>query len=232
MKYKTIITNPEIIETSDGSQTIHVPALNEHYHSVFGARTESEFVYLEKGYNFSKTSKPNVLEIGFGTGLNALLTALSAENQQRKTFFVTLEKYPLPLQIVQQLKYGSLISEEATQIFRKIQAAPWNSKSTVSPYFELLKIEADLTNFEFHSETAFDVIYFDAFGPDKQPEMWTPEIFGNIFKNTSVGGVFVTYSAKGEVRRNLAAAGFTMERLPGPPGKKQMLRGIKQGCDS
>ena len=217
-----------IINTADGSHTVYLPELNEQYHSVNGAITESVFVYIDKGYRFCSKSNPVVFEVGFGTGLNCLLTAVEAEKMKRKTRYISVEKFPLSTAIISQLNYGKLISDEAQETYEKIHNAGWNREFQLNPYFSLLKIEADLHLFEPIGAEKYDVIYFDAFGPDKQPDLWTPAIFSKISGAISDGGIFVTYSAKGEVRRNLAAAGFTMERLPGPPGKFQMLRGIKQ----
>jgi tRNA U34 5-methylaminomethyl-2-thiouridine-forming methyltransferase MnmC len=218
----------EIITTADGSHTIFVPGMNEQYHSVNGAITEADYVYVDKGYRFCDSPEPVVFEVGFGTGLNCLLTALESEKMQRKTRYIGIEKYPLNTEIISQLNYCQMISSDAERIFNKIHVASWNTVVTISPFFSLLKIEADLLVFDPCFSEKCDVIYFDAFGPDKQPEIWTPAIFNKIAGLISDGGVFVTYSAKGEVRRNLADCGLVMERLPGPPGKFQMMRGIKQ----
>ncbi|HKI89461.1 MAG TPA: tRNA (5-methylaminomethyl-2-thiouridine)(34)-methyltransferase MnmD [Draconibacterium sp.] len=217
----------QIIPTADGSQTLFLPDMNEQYHSVNGARTESEYVFIEKGFRFHSGPMPTVFEVGFGTGLNALLTAIVAEKDKRKTTYFTIEKYPLDETIINQLNYGQLVSEKARQWFGQIHACPWNVTVEINPWFFLHKLNANIITSPLTGMKLFDVVYFDAFGPDKQPEMWTPEIFRKIFNRSSAGSIFVTYSAKGEVRRQLEAAGFQMERLPGPPGKKQMLRGIK-----
>ena len=218
----------QIINTSDGSHTIYLPEMDEQYHSVNGAITESNYVYIVKGYNYQKCNSPKVFEIGLGTGLNCLLTALEAEKDKRKTLYASIEKYPLEKKITDRLNFGALISKEAQILFNKIHECPWNELVCISKYFSLKKIKADLTDYNFGDHEKYDVIYFDAFGPDKQPEMWTPLIFNKISMVTATDGVFVTYSAKGEVRRQLAASSFEMERLPGPPGKNQMLRGIKK----
>jgi len=217
----------QIINTSDGSHTIYLPGMDEQYHSVNGAITESNYVYIDKGYNHCNIKSPTVFEVGFGTGLNCLLTALHAEKEKRTTIYLTIEKYPLAKSVIEQLNFGRLISTEAQILFEKIHKCPWNEIVNISKYFNLKKIKADLTDFNFDNFQKCDIIFFDAFGPDKQPEMWTPLIFNKIASATAKGGVFVTYSAKGEVRRQLAVSGFEMERLPGPPGKNQMLRGIK-----
>lgn len=216
-----------IINTSDGSHTIYLPEMNEQYHSVNGAITESTYVYIDKGYNFHVSKNPTVFEVGFGTGLNCLLTALQAAQDKRPTIYITIEKYQLPKNITDQLNFGQLISEDARIVFENIHACKWNEVVPISEYFNLFKIKGDLIDINLTQFVNCDVIYFDAFGPDKQSEMWTPLIFRKIYSITSLKGVLVTYSAKGEVRRQLAACGFEMERLPGPPGKIQMLRGIK-----
>ena len=220
----------QIIKTSDGSHTIYLPRMNEQYHSVNGAITESNYVYIEKGYNYLACKTLKVFEVGFGTGLNCLLTALQAEKDKRKTLYISIEKYPLEKNITDQLNFGTLISPEAQILFKKIHECKWDEVVNLSEYFQLKKIKADLANHIFDGIEKCDVIYFDAFGPDKQPEMWTSEIFSKIYFITAPDGVFVTYSAKGEVRRQLAISGFEMERLPGPPGKNQILRGIKKGA--
>lgn len=218
----------QILKTSDGSNTIYLPEINEQYHSVNGALTESEYVYIEKGFLHHPDKKQKVFEVGFGTGLNCLLTALKAEQLCKPTKYIAIEKYPLEKNIIDQLNYGKLISENALNIFEKIHDCAWNQEVQISKYFVLHKINGDLLHFNLNEFENCTVIYFDAFGPDKQPEMWSPLIFSKISKITSTDGIFVTYSAKGEVRRQLSASGFTMERLPGPPGKKEMLRGIKK----
>jgi len=214
-------------KTADGSFTIYLPEMGEQYHSMNGAITESNHVFIEKGYLFHKETNPSVFEVGFGTGLNCLLTILQAQKLKRPTVYYSVEKYPLNIEVVQNLDYGSFFSDEASTWFDKIHSCPWEEEVEISDYFKLCKTSTDLTTKSFLPERNFDVIYFDAFGPDKQPEMWTPEIFERISRITQNGGVFVTYSAKGQVRRDLTTAGYRMERLPGPPGKKQMLRGIK-----
>lgn len=219
--------NSRIINTSDGFKTVYLPGMDERYHSVNGAFTESNYVFLEKGYRFQTTKTPKVFEVGFGTGLNCLLTALESEKQYKKTTFYTIEKYPLKYELIKQLNYGALISEKARTIYKEIHRCGWNKPIQISNFFELIKLNRDLLSDSLEDVPNCDVIYFDAFGPDKQSEMWSPEIFQKIYNRTSQNGVFVTYSAKGLVRRQLASCGFKMERLPGPPGKNQMLRGIK-----
>jgi len=217
----------QIIDTLDGSQTLYIPEMDEQYHSINGAITEANYVYIENGFLYNKTKNPTILEVGFGTGLNCLLTAIQAQKNKRKTIYYSIEKYPLLKEIIVQLKYGKQISNEAQTLFEKIHDCEWNKPVQISPYFNLVKLQTDLIENDLSDIEKCDVIYFDAFGPEKQPEIWQAEIFRKIYSVTASNGVFVTYSAKGVVRRELIASGFNMERLPGPPGKIHMLRGIK-----
>jgi tRNA U34 5-methylaminomethyl-2-thiouridine-forming methyltransferase MnmC len=218
----------QLIITSDGSHTLYLPEMDEQYHSVNGAITESEYVYINMGFNYFPGKNPKVFEVGFGTGLNCLLTALQAEKSKRPTNYISIEKYPLEKYIIEELNYGNLISLEAKDIFNKIHNCKWNEFVPVSEYFNLYKIKGDLIDIDLNPFENCNVVYFDAFAPDKQPEIWTPEIFRKVYNIISPGGLLVTYSAKGEVRRQMAACGLEMERLPGPPGKNEMLRAIKR----
>ncbi|PIF02419.1 MAG: SAM-dependent methyltransferase [Draconibacterium sp.] len=218
----------EQVTTSDGSHTLFLPDLNEHYHSKNGAITESEHVYINAGLLHSKVQNPVIFEAGFGTGLNALLTALESEKNKKHTTYYTIEKYPLEQQVTTLLNYGIVLPAPASHLFQQIHNTAWNTLNTISPFFKIKKIKADLLTFDISQLTFFNIIYFDAFGPDKQPDMWTDELLGKIALNTATDGIFVTYSAKGSVRRSLMNCGFDMEKLPGPPGKNEMLRGIKK----
>lgn len=213
--------------TADGSNTLFVPELDEHYHSVKGALTESQHIFIQMGLNHSQAESPHVLEIGFGTGLNAFLTMLEAEKQQRKVCFTSIERYPLKEDIVRKLGYPEIIAPEKSEKFYALHTAPWNQFVEISPCFTLHKIEGDFTHFDFQSH--YDVVYFDAFAPEKQPEMWSQPLFDQLYRQMNPGGILTTYCAKGVVRRMLQAAGFTVERLPGPPGgKREILRANKE----
>jgi len=214
-----------IIVTSDGSHTIYVPELNEHYHSVHGAVQESEFIFIKTGFESCNSNPVNIFEAGFGTGLNALLTALKSLGDGREVHYTTIERYPLPPDITDALNYDHFTNEEGGRIFRRIHLAPWNTPVRLLSTFTLTKIEGDLTTHVYPG--MYDLIYFDAFGPDKQPEMWSAGIFEALSAATVKGGILVTYSAKGEVKRNLRAAGFNVKLLPGPPGKRQIIRAVK-----
>ncbi len=216
--------NIKIIKTKDGSQSLYLPDLNETYHSIFGAITESEHVYIEAGYKSLTKQKINILEIGFGTGLNVFLTCLAAKNNDKKIYYETLEKHPLPQDII--LKLNNFEKEIHQILFERIHQAPWQKAVNITPQITLHKNQTDLLYYK--TNKLFDLIYFDAFAPDKQPELWTAEIFEKMYRFLDTDGILVTYSAKGQVRRNMLAAGFKVVRLPGPPGKREMLRAVKK----
>lgn len=217
----------ELVNTADGSFTIFLPEMNEHFHSVNGAVTESKYVFCERGYLYHPSKNPVVFEAGFGTGLNCLVTALKAEQQERQTLYMAVENYPLDKNLIYKLEYGTIFGKMGDELFRAVHESEWEVPVRLSTFFTLLKMKADLISQNRIMPHQCDIIYFDAFGPDKQPEMWSEEIFSRLYELTSPGGVLVTYSAKGEIRRRLNRAGFRTEKLPGGPGKKEMLRGIK-----
>jgi tRNA U34 5-methylaminomethyl-2-thiouridine-forming methyltransferase MnmC len=215
----------QLINTSDGSHTLYVPELDEHYHSIHGAVQESLFIFIKNGFDFCTASPLNILEVGFGTGLNALLTAIKSMTGNRKVSYCALEKYPLDDSILSLLNHYKFAGEKGREIYHNIHEAQWDTIVNICPNFSLKKINTDFTHTRL--EGRFDLIYFDAFGPDKQPEMWTKEMFSSIASVTDSGSILVTYSAKGQVKRNLRSSGFEVTLLPGPPGKRQMIRAIK-----
>ena len=168
----------------------------------------------------------NIFEVGFGTGLNTLLTAIKSKTGTRKVHYCSIEKYPLEETIIRLLNYSQYAGEEGEKIFNLIHSSPWNTRVNICTNFILKKIYGDITAIPLSGK--YDLIYFDAFGPDKQPEMWTKEIFDAIASVTNENGILVTYSAKGEVKRNLKACGFEVYLLPGPPGKRQIIRAVKK----
>jgi len=213
--------------TEDGSQTIYLPELDEHYHSVHGAIQESLHIYIEQGLLQTTKKELSVLEIGFGTGLNAYLTYSIAQRENISVHYCTLEKYPLNEPEFSLLKYPNNIFPEHSLVFDQMHQAEWNKIIHISERFKLEKFHADLLTFQFHEIPQFDLVYYDAFAPGKQPEMWTDHILHKIAATVKPDGILVTYCAKGTVRRALSVAGFTMERIPGPKGKKEILRGKK-----
>jgi tRNA U34 5-methylaminomethyl-2-thiouridine-forming methyltransferase MnmC len=216
--------NCELILTEDGSHTLFVPAIDECYHSTHGAMQESRHIFIEEGLKQCTKSDIHVLEIGFGTGLNAFLTMIEAERSGKHIHYTTLEKYPLEIDKALQLNYTDGLSSENRIDFEKMHTSSWNENIQITPFFILKKIETDFTSYIFKDN--FDVVFFDAFSPEKQPEMWTQELFEQIFNQCIAGSILTTYCAKGVVRRAMQAAGFKVERLPGPPGKREILRGV------
>ena len=214
-----------ITRTGDGSPTFYVPELNEYYHSMYGAMQESVFVYIDKVLRKVQKSKVRVFETGFGTGLNAFLSCLEAENMKREVFYHSIEMYPLPKP--EWLEFAGYLRENNTDslLFCRIHECAWEKEEQISRFFRLKKIKADLTT--YRSAETYDAIYFDAFGPDVQAELWTPEIFRNIFGMMNPGAILSTYSSKGRVRRNMQSAGLVVERIPGPPGKRQIILASK-----
>lgn len=214
-------------ETLDESGTLYVPELDEHYHSVNGALQEAMHVFIQAGFRHvaNKKNEIKILEIGFGTGLNAFVTLQENLEWKLKIQYVGLEKYPLPLSIVEKLNYTPKTNNKLSQLFRKIHATEWGKSEEIDTHFFLHKELCDVT--EGINASDIDLVYFDAFAPEKQAPMWEESVFSAIYNIMNTGGVLVTYCAKGEVRRRMQRAGFTVERLAGPPGKREMLRATK-----
>ncbi|MDR2683241.1 MAG: tRNA (5-methylaminomethyl-2-thiouridine)(34)-methyltransferase MnmD [Dysgonamonadaceae bacterium] len=218
----------QLVVTADGSHTLYVPEIGEHYHSVNGAVQESKHVYIEAGFNQCHKNRIHVLEMGFGAGLNAFLTALEAGKRGVEVFYTGLEKYPLPDETLGQLNY----SGGNDGLFRNIHAAEWGKAIALTPFFTLEKVPVDFRDFPFPSPSPYDVVYYDAFAPDKQAEVWSQELFDALFNALAPAGILTTYCAKGRIRRMMQQAGFTVERIPGPPGKREMLRARKRIADA
>jgi tRNA U34 5-methylaminomethyl-2-thiouridine-forming methyltransferase MnmC len=217
-----------LVITGDGSHSIYLPGCNEHYHSSYGAITESLHVFIRSGLHcFPSHADVSILEIGFGTGLNALLTCVDCIAQKRTIRYHALEKYPLDHSIISQLNYPSLLNpdQQPERLFNDMHRLPWNEMHEVAPGFRLQKIQDDLLRWK--PDFSYNLIYFDAFAPEKQPEMWTGEIFTMLSKCLDPGGILVTYCVKGLVKQMLRKAGFSIEKLPGPPGKREILRARK-----
>lgn len=216
----------QLIYTEDGSLSLLQTQLNETYHSEHGAVNESMHVFIDAGLKHQTKTKLKVFEVGFGTGLNALLTFMEAHRSNLQIEYTTVELYPIEDELANSLNYNKLIIDEKQDVLQRMHAAAWGSRVDISPNFHLLKLQEDFTQLQLTDR--YDVIYFDAFSPDKQAEMWTQERFQMIYDHCSEGAVLVTYSAKGAVRRSLQAVGFQVERLAGPIGKREILRAIKK----
>jgi len=214
----------ELRETADGSMTIYLPEMDEHYHSYHGALQEAKHVFIENGIKrFPKKDKDiiSVFELGLGTGLNALLTAIWAERNQQKVAYFGLEAFPVELEMNFEMKYDRLITDyESKNLFTKIIEAPWEAKTEISTFFQLCKCQSKIQTLLVNQK--FDIIYFDAFGPRAQEEMWDFEILEKTTSMLNPNGLFVTYCAKGQLKRDLKTLGLKVETLPGPPGKREM----------
>jgi len=218
----------EIVSSGDGSHTLFLPDMNETYHSMHGAFTESQYVFIEKGLGSLSTDRDEIriLEIGFGTGLNALLSWKWAEENTKKLNITTLEPFPLSEEVIDKLNYGNLVSLLWSEKYTNLHKAAWEELVEISDYFSLTKHKAKLE--EVPLRTTFDLIYFDAFAPNKQPEVWELANIEKCYSLLGNGGVLVSYCAQGQFKRNLKAAGFEVEVLQGPPGKKEMTRAWKR----
>lgn len=211
------------IITEDGSHSLYSAQFNQQYHSLHGALNESEHIYINLGLRPALENGPvSVFEMGFGTGLNAFLAWKLADQLQKQVFYTSVEAYPVSMLEASQLNYEEATGEKG---FMQLHNAAWGSEVAISPYFNLRKEITTLQ--DFTADWYFDVIFYDAFDPRAQPELWTKEIFTKIAAQTRPGGVLVTYSSKGIVKRALAAAGFSVKRHKGPPGKAHVLKATK-----
>lgn len=222
---------PELIVTDDGSHSLYLPGLKETYHSFHGALQESQHVFVKAGLEYftMQSGKPavKVLEVGFGTGLNTLLTADWASEKRLEVEMESIEAYPLPLTMVHKLNYPQLMNSTAAQSwFNNIHEAAWNKLTSIHAFFLLRKINNELESQELPS-ACYDVVFYDAFAPNKQAELWEKELLSRVHESQTPNGVFVTYCAKGQLKRDLKEIGYSVETLPGPPGKKEMVRATK-----
>jgi tRNA U34 5-methylaminomethyl-2-thiouridine-forming methyltransferase MnmC len=234
----------KLILTSDGSHTILLPESNVTYHSIHGAVQESKHVFIEAGLrslNPAKKTIVNIFEMGFGTGLNALLTMIEAEKLERAIHYEAIEQFPLDNKQIGSLNYCTQLGRQDLQmVFEQLHHCEWEKTIKLTPKFTFKKSAANLLDFEtpetwlsgpkdsLRRRQAFELIYFDAFAPNVQPELWTKEIFDKMFEMLEQGGILVTYCSKGDVRRAMQAAGFTVEKLPGPKGKREIIRAFRK----
>lgn len=223
---------PEIITTSDGSHSLLNTILNETYHSVHGAIQESRHVFIKSGLEYflqtKGTKRIAVLEIGFGTGLNALMTLQSALQSDCEIHYTALEPFPLDLTLIQTLNYPKALNfPKAELYFSNLHTVSWEMEHSIAGGFSIYKRKARVQNIDF-SPSSFDLVYFDAFAPAKQPEMWELSVLEKIEQAMKSQAVFVTYCAKGQLKRDLKSLDFVVETLSGPPGKKEMVRATKK----
>ena len=215
-----------IITTSDGSKTIQIEEWDEQYHSKHGAVQEAYHVFIKHGLSLFENRKISLLEIGFGTGLNAIITLIESKRFNLEITYTGVEAYPVTLEEVAQLDYVNELNAQAlASDFEKMHNAPWEEAIELSNNFTLQKQKKDFM--EIVDKDKYNLIYFDAFGARVQPELWTEVLFQKMYDAIGQNGVLVTYAAKGSVRRAMQSVGFKVERLPGPPGKREMLRAVK-----
>ncbi len=220
----------EIVITADGSSTIHLPEWDEQYHSKHGAIQEAYHVFIKHGlqyfYDLGNRNQISILEIGFGTGLNAFITLIEAEKLNIKIDYFGVEGYPVAMDEITQLNYPTQLKSKSNEsFFKTMHEVSWEEKHGISNNFSLTKQNRFFSKIK--EKDTYNLIYFDAFGARVQPELWTEAIFQSMYDALKEKGVLVTYAAKGSVRRAMQTVGFKVEKLPGPPGKREMLRATK-----
>lgn len=216
----------EIIQTQDGSTTIHLEEWNESYHSKHGAIQEAKHVFIKNGLSLFKNKTISILEIGFGTGLNAFISFLESQTFEQNIDYVGVEAYPVAAEEILSMNYvDELNAQSQLEVFEKMHKSNWNEKVVLSDFFSLTKRQQFFQNIEDVAQ--FDLIYFDAFGYRVQPELWSTEIFRKMYNALKDNGVLVTYAARGVVKRSMIEVGFRVEKLEGPPGKREMFRAFK-----
>lgn len=217
--------NRKILKTLDGSTTIFVEDMNEPYHSTNGAIQESVHVFVKSNLELMRKDSITIFELGFGTGLNALLAYRYAKQNNRKVKYVGIEMYPVELSLILQLNFCDFFTDNEMKIFRIMHEVDWNCFTDVDEIFSMKKLNCDFSNY-CHTDF-YDSVFFDAFDPNKQPELWDEHVFSALYQNMNAKSILTTYSAKGIVRRAMQSAGFVVERIPGAPGKREMLRANK-----
>ncbi|MCP4552890.1 MAG: tRNA (5-methylaminomethyl-2-thiouridine)(34)-methyltransferase MnmD [Bacteroidetes bacterium] len=219
----------KVVVTEDGSHTIFVEELNENYHSTFGAIQESKHIFIEAGLRYMKerAENINILEIGFGTGLNAILSLKDSLSDALVVSYIGLEPFPISIEMANKLNYSILLDDQQiADYFDQMHHSNWNEEVELTPDFRFKKVKECIQTVPL-TEKHFNLVYFDAFAPDVNPELWTAEIFKKVYNSLQMNGVLMSYSVKGNVKRALKAAGFSIEKLPGPKGKREILRATR-----
>lgn len=215
----------EVIKTEDGSSTIFIPEMDENYHSTHGAIQEAMHVFIQHGLHaVEDKSSISIFEMGFGTGLNALLTKIHAKTAIK---YAGIEAFPVEEELIDQLNYLEELGEEHKDVFQKMHSLPWQEKNEITSDFILEKIDKKIEDYTLEPEV-FDLIYFDAFGPKAQSEMWDISILKKMYDGLQTNGFLITYCAMGQFKRDLKSLGFEVVPLPGPPGKREMTKAIKR----
>jgi len=217
-----------VIDTEDNSKTLLIDNTDVTYHSRHGAITESTHIFIEHGLKyFSSQDSIHAFEMGFGTGLNTILSADFAMQSKKNILLHSIEKYPINAAEAEGISSSYTLNRtDLANYFELVHSCGWSKNVTINPFFILNKIEADILSFEMETEY-YDIIFFDAFGPKFQPNLWQPSILTKMFNSLKKGGVLITYCAQGQFKRNLKSVGFTVNNLPGPPGKREITRAIK-----
>ncbi len=222
--------NSDIIFTEDGSATLYSSEYDDHYHSVKGAHSESMHIFINSGLRKVMENKQqiNILEIGFGTGLNALCTLEASLEFNLKINYIGIEPKPVELDLIARLNYPSLFKNyDFSEQFLQMHQLPKNKPHYISDNFVLNVIKAQVQEVDF-KESSFDLIYFDAFKPSTHTDTWTPQVFSKLFNALSNHGILLTYSSSSSVRKNMESSGFSVDKIPGPAGKHQITRAIKE----
>lgn len=216
----------KIVETADGSNTLYSEEYKAHYHSLHGALQESRHIFIENGFKYFLKDELSILEVGFGTGLNAALTSSAAYLNKVKTIYTGIELHPLSQEILDKINYKSVLPEYDYDNWKTIHSLGWGLRGVISDFFTILKLNDDICTTVL--KKSYDIIYYDAFAPEDQPELWEKNLFEKLYLSTKPNGILVTYCSKGIVKQALRNAGYKVERLPGPIGKRHILRAIKQ----
>lgn len=234
------MSQSELVITEDGSHSLRDMRTGETYHSIHGAVQESRHIFIDRGLLCATTNTPEVFEVGFGTGLNAFLTWIEAERRGMHLSYTTVELYPVEAPEWENLNFSTYVDSItentstgeiahpdlpvlSSDSFHELHTCAWGSFHQLSPQFSFRKLRVDFTN--YIPDRQYDLIYFDAFSPEKQPELWLPERFATLALHCNPGAILTTYCSRGSVKQALRDAGFTVERLKGPPGKRHILRG-------
>lgn len=215
-----------LVTTADGSSSIYIPDMDEHYHSSNGAIQEALHVFLEHGIKQTENKELNIFELGFGTGLNALISFIDS-SKTRKIKYHSIEAYPVDNELIQGINYCSLLGEGYQESFELIHSTEWNVEFSITPYFSLKKIHSKIENYSLENDL-YDLVFYDAFGPRAQSEMWELDVLQKMYDGLKANGRLVTYCAQGQFKRNLKALGFEVLSFPGPPGKREMTVGVKK----
>lgn len=215
----------EIIQTQDGSTTIYLPEWDESYHSKHGAIQEAYHVFIKNGFSLFQGKPIAVLEIGFGTGLNAFITCLEVALTKQAVNYVGVEAYPVTMEEAMHMNYATAIAPESESFFKQLHLAEWEKPTEITNGFTITKRQQFFQDIQ--DDGLYDLVYFDAFGYRVQPELWSEEVFAAMYKALKSGGVLVTYACRSVIKKAMLAAGFKVEKLPGAPGKREMLRALK-----